>query len=267
MIVLVNGESFCEISVSQSLVHEFYVKPNSTYSGVIIITNSENKKQRTKVYQSDYLFSANGKNQFDTPAGNLPRSNANWISFSPRSFTIPPKDIFKVEYEIKVPKDSTLIGSYWSLFLVEGIPDKSKRSVDDKHKLFIISRIGIQIVTHIGNTGTRELTFLDLQFLEKEQKRILQVDVENTGERFLHPYLWVELYDLQGKFVGKYETSKLRTYPGTSVRFNVDLTEVPSGSYQALIVADCGGDDLFGANVNLEIPEIKSNQQEETIGE
>ena len=36
--------------------------------------------------------------------------------------------------------------------------------------------------------------------------------------------------------------------------FNIhSLSKVPSGTYKALIIADCGGDDIFGATYNLEL--------------
>jgi len=45
----------------------------------------------------------------------------------------------------------------------------------------------------------------------------------------------------------------LGIYPGTSVRFRIDLGKNMAGTYKTLVVADCGGDELFGANYTLEI--------------
>ena len=104
------------------------------------------------------------------------------------------------------------------------------------------------MITNISNTGTRKLKFLTTKLLkENAEKRILQLDIENIGERLLRPLLWTELYDEKGNYVGRFEGGQLRTYPGTSVRFGFDLSHMPKGIYKVLIVADCGGDDLFGA--------------------
>ena len=81
------------------------------------------------------------------------------------------------------------------------------------------------------------------------------MDLENTGERLLRTSLWVDLYDPKGSFVGKFDGGKHGLYPGTSVRFTADLVGVASATYKALIVADCGGDDVFGANVSLVLTE------------
>ena len=83
------------------------------------------------------------------------------------------------------------------------------------------------------------------------EKRVLQVDLENIGQRWLRLSLWVELYDESGRYIGKFDGQRKRTYPGTSVRCKVDLSNIPKGTYKALVVADCGGDYIFGANYNL----------------
>jgi hypothetical protein len=51
--------------------------------------------------------------------------------------------------------------------------------------------------------------------------------------------------------VGRFEGGTHRLYPGTTARFPADLVGVRDATYKALIVADCGGDDVFGADVSL----------------
>jgi hypothetical protein len=116
-----------------------------------------------------------------------------------------------------------------------------------------VFRYGIQIVTHIGDTGQRKLQFLDTKLLREGDTRILEVDLENTGERWLRPALWTEIYDTTGTYVGKFEAGTLRIYPGTSVRYKVDLTKVQKGNYKAVVIADCGADDVFGATYSLSV--------------
>ena len=64
--------------------------------------------------------------------------------------------------------------------------------------------------------------------------------------------LWVELFDEEGSFIDKLEKDKIHLYPSTSVRYKIDLTEFPKSKYTALVVVDCGGDDVFGANYTLQ---------------
>jgi hypothetical protein len=243
--------SVAGVSVTSGLTYEKESRPGETYRGAIQLRNNGNAPQEVKIYQTDYLFFCDGRNIYGEP-GKCPRSNADWITFSPHRLAIPPKGTSQVNYTVQVPEDKTLTGTYWSMMMIEGIssssPEASRR---EKDKITVgisqVIRYGAQMRTQIGDTGIRKLKFLKTRLLKENKGRILQLDIENIGERLLKPSLWVELYDEKGKSAGKFEGGKLGVYPATSVRFRIDLSRVPKGKYKAMVVADCGDDDLFGA--------------------
>ena len=243
--------SVAGVSVTSGLTYEKEADPGGTYKGVIQLRNNGEAPQEVKIYQTDYLFYSDGRNIYGDP-GKDPRSNADWITFSPRRLTIPPKDIANIDYIVQVPDNKTLVGTYWSMLMVEGISSSSPEAVKQKKDkiTFAISQVmryGAQMITQIGDTGDRKLKFAKTKLLKADGKRILQIDMENTGQRWLKPALWAELYNEKGISAGKFKGGKSRIYPGTSVRFRIDLSRVPKGKYKALVVADCGGDTLFGA--------------------
>lgn len=246
------------VAIIGEFVHERSVENAEAYQGIIFVRNFGEEPKEIKVYQTDYLFFFNGTNIYGEP-GKDPRSNAKWISFSPSRLTIPAKTTSAVSYTVKVPtsEDKTLPGTYWSMLMVEPIsqdspevanPEKGKIKAGIRQN----ARYGIQMVTNLGNTGSRELKFLNTELLREKEKRILRIDIENVGERFLQPRLWVEIYK-EETYIGRFEAGIRRTYPGTSVRFKIDLSGMPKGEYQALIVADCGGDDVFGMTHTLKL--------------
>lgn len=229
--------------------------PGDIYKGSIVIKNAGTEPQEVKIYQTDYEFYFDGTNNYGPP-GKLKRSNADWISFNPHWLIIPPDDTSTVNYTVKVPDDPDLVGTYWSMLMVEGIPEgslQSSQSEKGKAKVGVtqIFRYGIQMITHIGDTGERQLKFLETKLVREEARRVFQIDVENIGQRWLRPLLWLELYDETGTYIGKFEGGTKRIYPDTSVRYKIDLTDVPNGDYKALMVADCGEDYIFGANYTL----------------
>jgi hypothetical protein len=243
------------IQVVGALTHEYDVTPGGSYTGTIVVQNPEKFPQEVRVYQTDYLFYADGASYYGDP-GTMPRSSARWISFTPKQFKLPAAEEAAVRYTIQVPDDARLRGTYWSVIMVEPVePDSPESSAPaSKEKVTVgvrqVFRFAVQIVTHAPG-GTRQLKFAKVQVATKDGKRQLLVDAENTGERWLRGTPWVELYARDGALVGKFDGTRLRMYPGTSVRYPVDLGGVLPGSYKALIVIDCGGDDVFGANVNL----------------
>jgi hypothetical protein len=243
------------VQVLGSLTQELEVQPGRTYEGSLEVQNPGDKPAEIRLYQTDYFFYADGKVLYGEP-GQLPRSNAKWVTFSPQQATIPPKESVIVRYTVTVPSDETMKGTYWSMLMVEEIPEGSPESSNPSSNQVSLGvrqvfRYGVQISTNVGATGSRQLRFMQVLLAADKEKRSLIVDLENTGERWLRATLWTELYDAEGRLVGRFEGGTHRLYPGTTARFTADLVGVRDATYKALIVADCGGDDVFGADVSL----------------
>jgi hypothetical protein len=249
-----------QVSVIGELSQDKDVKPGDTYSGSILVRNDTNEPQEAKVYQTDYAFHFNGTNSYGEP-GSIPRSNAKWIAFSPSFLKLPPQGSMTVNYNVTVPKETAgkgLVGTYWSMLMVEGIQKGSAESSlpqkDKKAQMGIMQtiRYGIQIATTILNTGSKKIQFVGATIVTKpDGKRALQVDIENIGEIGMRPDVSVEFFSEQGTSVGKFPGVKYRIYPGTSVRQLIDISTVPQGSYKVLVAVDAGGDDIFGAQYTL----------------
>jgi hypothetical protein len=252
----VPGVAQASITVVGSLSHEYAVEPAGRYQGTVEIRNSGTTPQEVRVYQSDYISFADGRSLYGEP-GSLPRSNARWITFSPAQITVPPDETMRVLYSIQVPDDSTLRGTYWSVLLVEPIAEGSpesattqagKVSVTIRH----VVRYSVHVIAEVASaTAARDVRFARLELEHKDGRPMLSVDVENSGERWMIGDLSAEVYDTNGKFTGRFAGGKKRLYPGGGARFAVDLTGVDHGTYQALLVLDSGGDDVFGADVTL----------------
>jgi len=252
-IFMASSVSYGGLSITGGLTQEKKAGIGETYNGSILIKNTSAEAQEVKIYQTDYTFFSDGTNHYDPP-GKAERSNAGWLAFAPRRLAIPTGDTLTVNYTVKVPTDLNLVGTYWSMLMVEDVPKSSAESSQKKLNqpgIVQVIRYGVQIITNIGDTGERMLKFLDTKVIREDKTRFVQIDVENTGQRLLRPTLWLELYGESGSYAGKFEAGTKRIYPNTSVRYKLDLTGVPQGTYKALVVADCGGDDIFGANYDL----------------
>jgi hypothetical protein len=237
-----------------SLTHEREASPGETYSGTIEIFNNSDAPAAVEVYQTDYLFQSDGSNSFGA-AGQLPRSNAAWLDFSPNRITIPPHAAYLVNYSVIVPANDTLTGTYWSMLMVEeSNPGAATNNPAEKQAAISqIVRYGVQCVTHIAQTGEPDLHIVGAKLAaDSGNVKELQIDVKNDGERWAVPVVWAELFDPTGKAAGKFDCEKKRIFPGTSVRFKIKLNERLKGNYKALIVLDTGGENVIGAKYDLE---------------
>jgi hypothetical protein len=246
-----------DIKVLGSLTHEKISDSGEAYSGTILIKNAGESPCRVKIYQTDYLFYADGTNLYGSPASN-PYSNAKWIALSAKWLTIPAGETAPVNYEVQIPHISDLQGTYWSLVMVEPAADNGPAQTAAEKGKYVLGlqtniRYGVQIITDIKDSGTRKIELLNKRLIEENGKRFLQLDIKNTGERWLNPSVSVQLYGKDGKLFGTFGNAKNRIFPTCSVRHKIYLGDIPKGEYKALVIVDNGDQYVFGANYELTI--------------
>jgi hypothetical protein len=249
-----------QVSIVGDLSQDHEARPGESYSGSILVRNDSNEPQEAKLYQTDYLFSFDGTNNYAEP-GSTPRSNARWVSFSPSFLVVPPQQSVAVNFSVAIPKTvggQELAGTYWSMLMVEGIAKESAESSrpkkNDKPEMGLRQtlRYGIQIATHITGTGSKSVRFIEAKLVKGDAgETFLRVDIEDNGTIGFRPDVYVELFDAKGASKGKFPGHRYRLYPGTSVRQMIGLHGVGPGTYKALVVVDAGGDDVYGAQYTL----------------
>ena len=244
-----------KVGVLGGLSRENTAQPGQSYQGVILLTNQGTKPAEVKVYQTDYTPLPGGC-KYGEP-GTSPRSNARWITVTPKQLVIPPGEEGEVYYMVSVPQGPELTGSYWSMVMVEPMrPISIQQPKAEKEQVGVgiisLARYGIVMRTNVGARARGELRIVGKQLLAAGNKRFLQLDVENPGERVLRASIWAELYNAKGISLGRFGGARSHgMYPGCTHRVRLDLTGVPAGKYKALLVMDCGGDEVFGAQYDL----------------
>lgn len=250
-----------QVSVLTPMVEEREARPGEAYTGAIRLLNSSSEPQEVKLYLTDYVFHADGRSEYGEP-GSEARSNARWLTVNPAYLVLPPKTEQPVHYTVAVPSaaPAPLVGSYWSMVMVEVIPpgsvESSRAPADPKKQELGVRtaiRYGVQVVTHIGATGEHALEITGTQAItEPGGARALRFDVVNTGERAYRPRISVEVYDQTGAAVAKEASERGLLYPGTSLRQEFRLGTLAAGTYKALVVVDTGGDQVFGGQFTLQ---------------
>lgn len=245
-----------QIMAVGSGVEERAAAPGETYSGTVRLRNNGAQDEEAKVYLTDYAFSADGTTRYPA-AGSTARSSARWIVFTPAQVHLPAHGEATVGYTVTVPAGTPLSGTYWSMLMVEGIARGSAESTAAgsarvRVGLQPTTRYGVQIATTVGSTAPR-VAFSNPRAFAGAHGKVFEVDLANAGEAAYRPQLRVELFDGAGHKAGTFTSRRGLLYPGTSLRQSFDLGDLPAGSYQALVVADAGGDQVFGAQYRLQL--------------
>ena len=103
-----------------------------------------------------------------------------WVNFYPRSLTLKPGEIGKIQMSIashsKLPK-----GEYSTIFGIREIPIFQKEKTENSN-LSVYTDLKMVLNGYAGNIQPN-LNFKNLKVLEKNKKIILQGQVHNIGER------------------------------------------------------------------------------------
>lgn len=240
------------ILVLNGLTHETVSQPGGNYRERIEIQNSGTEKKDVRIYIRDYWFSYTGESRHDEP-GTLARSNASWVRYNPELLTLGPNEKGYVDFEVSVPMDDSLRGTYWSVIMVEGIEPPDTTAGTGGVKINTAIRYAVQIITNIGETGTRDLQFTGMELVQNGNQKVLSIAIENTGECILKPEVSLEIFNAEGNSVGVFKADRRKTFPGTSITASLVLEGIKPGNYTAILVADCDEDHVYGTNLSLEI--------------
>jgi hypothetical protein len=242
-----------QIAVVGSTVEERVSAPGESYTGTIIVRNLTKQDQPVRIYQTDYLFYADGTSHFDDP-GTTARSNAKWITPTVRSLLVPPSSEMAVTYAVKIPASDSLSGTYWSTIMVEGAPIEAGHSSGGRPQVGVgaVMRYAVQVATHIRASGTRKVNFAQSHFLTNaDSTQSFELEVQNVGERAYRPAVWIELYDAQGALKANVRQERGLLYPGTSLKQTFVLGRLVHGTYRAVVFADSGEDAVFASQYTL----------------
>lgn len=248
--LIFHSSAYCSIVVINGLTHIHEANNGEIVRGVIEVQNTGFETKAVRVYQKDYLFAHSGEVFYNEPNSN-PRSNAQWIDFSPSYLELAPQQKTVINYEITIPTGQELSGSYWSVLMVEGILPIAPELPKSGLNISTIMRYAIQVATNIGESGTNNLEFIEAKLAKIDGKPVGSVALVNSGERLLIPEVSIELFNEEGQSVSIVKAPKKKIYPGTSTRFFLDLGDLPKGTYQAVVLADCSEEDVFGLNLSL----------------
>jgi len=251
-LLLLSQLSTASIIILNGLTHENEAQPGEVYKGTIQIQNTAEKGKDVRVYIRDYWYSFDGTSKHDL-AGTLERSNGKWITINPELLTLEAGEIIAIDYEVRIPDTDSMKGTYWSVIMVEGITPPDTTNYSSGVTINTAVRYAIQIVTNIGNTGTKDLDFLGLELDTTYSEKLLNVIIQNTGEHVLKPELSIELFDESGNSSGVIKAERRKTYPGTSITITLNLKGIKPGNYTGVLVADCDEDHIFGTNMTIEI--------------
>ena len=236
------------------------VEYGQTADGIIVLRSNKTAPEWVRLYLTDHSNDVRTGWQFPA-AGTLERSGAQWIDLMQTEVLLQPGETRSVFYRISVPADPKIQGTYWCSLMIEPqsakeIPVEAGKPEEGKFTLALrqVIRSQIALIINVGNTGEKSLAFLEPNLDVTDDGTVnFSILMENTGERWLNPEVWMEIYDNIGGLVSRIEAGKTRILPGAAVKRQFNLIGIEPGDYQALVFVDDGGDNIFGTMFTLRL--------------
>lgn len=244
------------IRVTSSTRPELKVQPGEVLTHQVTLENTGQAPSLVDVSKVDFRLDMNGDVVFEQ-AGTLETSNAAWTEVASQ-VEVPPMSTYSLPVAIKVPTD-VAAGSYWSLLFVEPVEAISTARQEGEGgvsaSVTVNYRFGVTLITHVGEPAERVLLFHDPAVVRDEDSGTssISVTIENTTRFIVAGEAWLELYDQQGSLVQQNARTAFRSYPGARIRETFDLGALEGETYQAVIIADAGSDDVFGVRYDLDL--------------
>jgi hypothetical protein len=242
------------IVILNGLTHQIECLEGHTYKGVVEMQNTGITRQEVRVYLNDYGYKAQGEIYYTKPNAKA-RSNANWIDLNSTLIALEPNEKYELFYEVAIPANLDLNGSYWSVLMIEPVDDIAPADSKEGINVTNIVRYAIQIVTTVKrDTAAAFLEFLKATIKKENEKPFLEIDLENKGDLYHLVAITVEFYNAQdGLEAGVLKSELLSLLPNNSKRFAIDMSSIPPGSYKAVVLADCQDENVFGLNIDVTI--------------
>jgi hypothetical protein len=236
----------CTISadfiIQDDLTKIFNTSKGENITGSISIFNPMNTAIVVMVSQADYVYNARDEYYYIEP-GKYERSNANWIKFG-NTISVQPNQKAIFNFSISTPSEKELSGSYWSVLFFE-----EEGAISTRDNIEFGFRYAVQIVNNINNTGSVDLSFLDVNYDNQQLSLILK----NTGNLWLNAEIKIDIFDEYAKFIGSFVSEKNRIYPELNRRIQIPLTHLNYSNYYAVIIADCGDNKIFGHQMSFTV--------------
>ncbi|WP_339605814.1 hypothetical protein [uncultured Roseivirga sp.] len=252
IIILSSKLATASVTVINGLTHFYSGNSGDIISGEVILFNSSVIDQRVTFSINEALFSCNANRKFTEKAPHA-QSSSDWFESEVMEKVLAPNEKYTYRYTIRIPADQKLKGSYWSVLMVYVENPVKKEQLTNNIGLDTKVRYAIGLLTHVNGFDDVNIDFTNVNFNQTEDTpNKLEINVKNDGSFIEGVLLTLEVYDATGNKISVFETDRNMVFPGVCKTYVVDISSLPPGDYQCLLLAEAR-EDFTGTNLSLNL--------------
>ncbi len=226
------------------------LNPGQSQLVTFVVENNESMARHINISNSDWRESIDGAiTLFE--AGSLDVSNVDWVSFSPKSFTLEPGQREEIQVSVNVPATAAS-GTTWSALLIDSVP------VDNTTEASSPAPLMVRVLQTVTSGSSKQMRLENIELIQSEPVR-LGIKIANTGNEVLRDILCeIQIRNTQGDTVRDWVMDPVTILPGdariSEVRdFDNTTNPLAPGTYIALVIVDFGGDHLLASQHLFEV--------------
>ncbi len=257
LLLLFYAHSQASLVIVNGLSHEHTVQAGIKSQGSIVIKNTSDQARRARIYKTDVVHNCDGQTTF-IEGTERDRCNSEWTLLSDNEIVIASQQSYTLTYELSPDDKIDATGSYWGVIMVEEIKDLDTIAPQRGVTVTSLIRYAIQIISNFNSEPVKDLEIIGVDIDTTKESNLVAVSVINRGNYMLKPIMILELYNDAGEQVFRTEIPYQKVYPGYCKLFELSINEVPEGTYNGILVADCGDENIYGINLEIDVPTPKS---------
>jgi P pilus assembly chaperone PapD len=246
------------VSVSPASM-QFNVKPGTSQSKKLKVFNDTDFERNFQVTSQDYNAEDINRAAVDskTPE-DYKYGLTKWIYITPTVFTLKPGEKMEINVLVDVPAGIEFEHSAWSIVVVEEVKTREEINTSSQNSavgLGIIPTMGFGIFVYQNPPGLKISPVALTGFSLDRNAKKFKLKAENQGQGISFCTYYVELLNVgTGKSINL-PPQQATFLPGAKRNFEVAWPELPSGSYNALLVLDFGSKEMVEtAEIDFAVP-------------
>jgi P pilus assembly chaperone PapD len=254
MIIRIIYLAFCALGIlstqvqAQIFIEQAKVSVNVSggdhRNGSFLVHNTSSSPATVRVYWEDFKYKApyNGTKDF-LPAGTMPGSASQWVTFSPQVFTMPAFGQQKFDYSITVPNQLDE-GHYGVLFF-----ERSASGSLNGDAVNLVTRLGCLFFIEPSNKNKKAA----LQNINLKSKA-LTANFVNQGNVILIAHTTYYIMQDGGLVSLRGDAGKLYVPPGVSAPLTISLKKpLSAGHYTMVLNSDLDEGDVVLKEIGLAV--------------
>ncbi|NKI25208.1 hypothetical protein HCG49_01365 [Arenibacter sp. 6A1] len=245
--------AFSNITILNGLTHTYTGRSGQVISGEVILINGSSEEERVTFELNDAIFYCDAPRIF-TNEETHPKSSNDWFKAELMDLVLNPKEKYVYRFTITIPNDQQLRGSYWTVLMVNAEKPIKEETLTDNIGLNTKMRYAVGLLTHVNDFDAVNLEFNDMQLGKKTENTNANMDIklQNHSLFIEEVLLSLEVYDKNGVKVYEGKSTRKKIFPGACASFNLDISTVPEGDYECVLIADAR-EEYIGTNISLQL--------------